>query len=469
MANILFYLTFAMMSLLFVVFIFMLVGWRWIMKLIVKKAGKIILTDSYQENIIELMPGLRHMGIQNMLENSLRAETGAVLFRPLGGSSKKWPHLDPITFIPAQTSPFPIDGEEDVDVAVTIGPKAKKPMEIKIPLMISAMAFGIALSEQARLSLAEAAKKTGTALNSGEGGILPEELNSAGKYILQFSKTEWAKDEDVIKRADMIEIKLGQGALAGMGKKIPPQSLTGRAREVMGLKENQEAIIYEHFCENQTLIDLKLLLEELRVVSGGVPIGVKIGAGGKIEEDIDHLIFMGVDFIAIDGGQAAMHGAPPILFDDFGIPTLHAVVRAVNHLEKRKMKGKISLIVSGGLLVPGHFLKVLALGADAVYLGSSMLFALAHDQVLNALPFEPPTQAIWYDGKFKDQFKVEEGVKSAEKFLTASTEEIKMALRAMGKRSLKELSKKDLVSYDELTAKMIGIPFSFEPWEEKDS
>lgn len=460
MSNIFYYLTFSIMAIIFLSFLFLLLSWRWIMKRIVKQMGKIIVTDSYQENIIELMPQLRHMGIQHTLENSLRAEKGDVLFRPLGGSSKKWPHLDPITFIPAQTSPFPINGEKDIDVTVTIGPKAKKPMKIKIPLMISAMAYGIALSEQARLSLAEAAKKTGTAINSGEGGILPEELNTAGKYILQFSKTEWAKEENVIKRANMIEIKLGQGALAGMGKKISPQSITGRAREVMGLKENEEAIIYERFYEDQKLVDLKLLVEELRVISDGVPIGVKIGAGGKIEDDIDHLIFMGVDFIAIDGGQAAMHGAPPILYDDFGIPTLHAVVRAANHLEKRKMKGKISLIVSGGLLVPGHFLKVLALGADAVYLGSAMLFAIAHDQVLNAIPFEPPTQAIWYDGKFKDQFKTEVGAKTAEKFLTSSTEEMKLALRAMGKRSLKELSKKDLVSYEESTAKMIGIPFS---------
>ena len=425
-----------------------------------------MLTDSYQENIMELIPGLRHMGIQNMLENSLRAETGDVLHRPLG-SSKKWPHLDPITFIPAQTSPFPIDGEEDVDVTVTIGPKAKKPMKIKIPLMISGMAYGIALSEEVRLSLAEAAKNVGTAINSGEGGVIPEELDKAGKYILQFSKTEWSKEEELIKRADMIEIKFGQGALFGTGGKISPKNLTGRAREVMGLKENEDAVIFDNFFENQTLEDIKELVDDLRIITGGVPIGVKMGAGGKIEEDIDHLIEMGVDYIAIDGGQAATLGAPPILSDDMGIPTLHAVVRAVNHLEKRKMKGQISLIVSGGLLVPGHFLKVLALGADAVYVGSAILFAVSHNQSLNALPFEPPTQAVWNQGKFKDQFKIEDGVKSAEKFLTASTEEMKMALRAMGKRSLKELSKKDLVSYDELTAKMMGIPFSFEPWEDK--
>jgi glutamate synthase domain-containing protein 2 len=466
MPNILYYLSFVMISIVFVLILFILVGWRWIIKRMVKQMGKIILTDSYQENIIELMPGLRHMGVQNMLENSLRAETGDVLHRPLG-SSKKWPHLDPITFIPAQTSPFPINGEEDVNVQVTIGPKAKKPMKIKIPLMISGMAYGIALSEEVKLSLAEAANNVGTAINSGEGGVLPEELDKAGKFILQCAKTEWSKEEELFKRADMIEIKLGQGALFGIGAKISPNNLTGRAREVMGLKENEDAVIFDNFFEDQSLKDLKELVLDLRDLTGGVPIGAKIGAGGKIEEDIDHLIEMDVDYIAIDGGQAATLGAAPILSDDMGIPTLHAVVRAVNHLEKRNMKGKISLIISGGLLVPGHFLKVLALGADAVYVGSAMLFTVSHNQILNALPFEPATQVVWNEGKYKDQFKIEEGVKSAEKFLTASIEEMKMALRAMGKRSLKELSKADLVSYDDLVAKMIGIPFSFEPWLDK--
>ncbi|MBS4174514.1 FMN-binding glutamate synthase family protein [Bacillus sp. FJAT-49736] len=466
MPNYLNYVSLVMISILFVLILFLLIGWRWIIKRMVKQMGKIIMTDSYQENLIELLPGLRHMGIQNILENSLRAETGDVLHRPLG-SSKQWPNLDSITFIPAQTSPFPIDGEEDVDVAVTIGPKAKKPMKIKIPLMISGMAYGIALSEEVRLSLAEAAKNVGTAINSGEGGVLPEEIEAAGNYILQFSKTDWSKEDNLIKQADMIEVKLGQGALMGTGGKISPKNLTGRARKVMGLKENEDAVIYDNFVENQTLDDLKELVDELRNITGGVPIGSKIGAGGKMEEDIDHLIYIGVDYIAIDGGQAATHGAPPILSDDFGIPTLHAVFRAANHLEKRNMKGQISLIVSGGLFVPGHFLKVLALGADAIYVGSALLFTVAHSQTLNALPFEPPTQAVWNQGKFKDTFKIDEGVKSAEKFLTASIEEMKMALRAMGKRSLKELSKNDLVSYDESTAKMIGIPFSFQPWEER--
>jgi glutamate synthase domain-containing protein 2 len=473
MQTILLFLNLAMLLIMVVMILSIVIGWRSIMKKMVMKFGKIILTDNYQENIIELMPGLRHVGVQNMLENSLRAQLGTVLYRPLG-SSKKWPHLDPITFIPAQTTPFPVESDEEVDMAVTIGPKAKKPMQLDIPLIISGMGYGVGLSEQARMSLAQAAKNTGAAMNSGEGGILPEELDAAGKYILQFSRTEWAKEEQEIKRANMIEIKLGQGAVFGMGKKIPPKDLQGRARELMGLQENEDAIIYEQFFEDQTFEDLKELVAELRKITSGIPIGTKIGAGGKIEEDIDRLIELGVDFISVDGGQAAMKEAPPILADDFGIPTLHAVVRAVNHLQKRGLKEQISLIVSGGLIVPGHFLKVLALGADAVNIGSAMLFALTHTQSLKAVPFEPPTQTVWYNGKLKDQFNTEDGAQAAEKFITASVEEMKLALRAMGKRSLKELSKKDLVSYDELTAKMAGIPYTFNAWdsgakEEKES
>lgn len=266
----------------------------------------------------------------------------------------------------------------------------------------------------------------------------------------------------------MIEIKFGQGALVGVGGRISPENLTGRARSVMGLKEDEVAVIYEHFFDNQTLKDLKELVEELRNLTGGVPIGAKLGAGGKIEQDIDQLIEMGVDYIAVDGGQAATHGAPPVLSDDFGIPTLHAVVRANNHLKKRNKRKEVSLIVSGGLFTPSEFLKTIALGADAVYLGSAMLFAVAHSQTLDAIPFEPPTQVVWNEGKFKNKFNREDGAQSATKFLTASIEEMKVGLRAMGKRSLKEMTLKDLVSYDKLTSEMLGIPFSFEPWQEKN-
>lgn len=459
------YLTFGIATFLLFTFLFLIFGWRWIIRKMVQHTTDTILSDNYQENIIELLPGMRHMGIQNVLENNLRSQTGNILDRPLG-SSKTWPDLDPITFIPAQTDPFAVSSEDEVDMAVTIGPKAKRPMHIEMPLMISGMGYGVGVSEEVRLALATAANKSGTAINSGEGGILPEELERADKYILQYSKTDWGKKEDQLQRADMIEVKLGQGAKLSIGANLSPKQLTGHARDVMGLKENEDAIIHENYFKDQTLEDLQGLVGELRDISDGVPIGVKIGAGGKIEEDIDHLLEIGIDYIAIDGGQAATHAGAPILADDFGIPTLHAVVRATNHLRKRNMKDEISLIVSGGLLVPGDFLKVIALGADAVYLGSAMLFAVAHSQVKTALPFEPPTQVVWNEGKYSKSFQVDVGAETAENFLNSSAEEMKMALRAMGKRSLNELTKNDLVSYDELTAKMVGIPFTFQTWKE---
>lgn len=463
MRDFLIYLLFLMMCLLMIGYIASVVMWKKIVAFYYKKTAKIILTDMYQENLAELLPGLFHMGPQQTFENGFRAQTGEILHRPLG-SSKRWPHFDQLTFIPAQTTPFPTDKDTAIDVQVTIGPQAKKPMKIDIPLLISGMAYGISISEQVRLAFAKAAKKLNTALNSGEGGILPEELEAAGNYIVQFSKAKWAKDEATLKRANMIELKLGQGALAGIGGIIEANELQGRAREIYGLSENEDAIIHENYFENQTLTDLKELVTYLRTLTDGVPIGAKIGAGGKIEEDIDNLLEIGVDFITIDGAQGASFGAPPIIADDSGIPTLHAIHRASAHLEKRNMKQSVSLLASGGMLIPSHFLKAMALGADAIYVGSAMLFAVAHSQSLQAVPFEPPTQITWYSGKYSEEFDVDEGAKAATNFLNSCIEEIKLAIRAMGKQSLQEVTKADLVSLDYHAAQQLNIPYSGHAW-----
>jgi methylamine---glutamate N-methyltransferase subunit C len=443
-------------------FLILLFGWKRIVKNIVHSMGKIVITDSYEENITELIPGVKKYGLLRIIENSLRAERPEVLHRPLG-SVREWPSFDAITFIPAQTGPFPIDKNVEIDMKVLIGPKAKKPLRIGIPLMITGMAYGVGLSKQAKIALAQASARMNTAINSGEGGILPEERQHAKYYILQFSKTEWAKEEEHIKNADMIEIKFGQGALAGMGSVIPPEKLKGRAREVMNLQDGEDAIIHEQFFENQTLEDFKELIDELRTFTKGIPIGVKMMAGGKIEQDINHLLQIGVDFITIDGGQASTHDAPPILQDDFGIPTLHALIRADQYLKSIKKREDVSLIVSGGLSSPGDFLKVLALGADAIYVGSAILFALSHSQSVKPLPFEPPTQMVWYNGKFANQFNIQKGADAAYRFLYSSTEEMKMALRAMGKTSLKELTRDDLVTYDKDLAQDAHIPYTFHP------
>lgn len=440
--------------------LFIIISWKWVAKRLFVSMMKILFSDEYEENLFEIVPNLIRIGIVKIVENQLRAEHGDLLFRSMG-SSKKWPGLDEITFIPAQTTPFPIDKDEKIDLSTIIGPKAKNPMQIDIPLIIGGMAYGIGLSKEAKISLAQASAQLKTAINSGEGGVLDEEKDAAYKYILQFSKASWAKDESLISTVDMIEIKLGQGAFAGLGDRVPASKISNEAKSNMGLNDDEDAVIHEQFFENQTLADLKELVNSLRETSNGVPIGFKIAAGGRIEEDLDRLIDIGADFIAIDGGQAGTHGAPPILQDDFGIPTLHAVVRADKYLRRRKMKDQVSLVVSGGLYVPGDFLKVLALGADAIYIGSSILFSINHNQFFNSMPWEPPSQTIWSTGSKKDKFNIEKGTHYGYNFLNACVEEMKVGLRAMGKKSSKDLSLDDLVTYDETISKIANLPYSF--------
>lgn len=437
---------------------------KWIINYLFTTAMKILLTDDYHENLFEMVPAAKRIGLIAMMENQLRAEIGTLLYRSMG-SSKKWPNFESIMFTAVQTTPFPIDKDEFVDLSRTIGPNAIKPMKIDIPILIGGMAYGLSLSKKAKLALAQAAAKAKTAINSGEGGILQEEQEAAHKYILQFSKTTWGKEEHLIKSVDMIEIKLGQGALGGMGDRIEAEKIPKEAKKSMNLEENEEAIIYEYFFDNQTLADLKELVTELRDTSGGIPIGAKIMASSLLEEDLDRLLELGVDVIVVEGGQGGTHGAPPILQDDFGIPTLHAIIRANKHLQKRNVKDQISLIAAGGLSVPGDFLKAIAFGADAIYIGTAILYSINHNQFLKPLPWEPASQTVWSTGSEKEAFDVENGAESGYRFLHSSAEEMRFALRAMGKKSLNELSSDDLVTYDETIAKMAGIAYSFQSKE----
>jgi glutamate synthase domain-containing protein 2 len=152
------------------------------------------------------------------------------------------------------------------------------------------------------------------------------------------------------------------------------------------------------------------------------------------------------------------------LEDDFGLPTLFALTRAVRYLKQRGVKDKITLLVGGGFTTPGECLKALALGADAVYMGTALLWAMTHEQVIKALPWEPPTQLAWYEGSMVDQFNEQKAVKALTNFLTSFTEEMKVAIRALGKTSVHDVNAGDLVALDEWTSKITQVPLATEPY-----
>jgi glutamate synthase domain-containing protein 2 len=421
-----------------------------------------LMSDRYSENLWELVSALTRMSPQIVLENALRSHKGGVIERPMG-STRKFLHFDGLVFSPAQLAVLPCHEDTPVETSIVLGPSCKKPLILEIPLIISAMGYGVGVSQQTKIACALGATMAGTATNTGEGGFLPEERKLAKHLIIQYHSGKWSKSPEILKQADMIEIHFGQGASAAAPSRIPPEYMPGRARELMGLDPGEVAILHSRHEEIQDPSDLIHLINHLRTLSGGVPIGVKIAASDRIEQDLQIAIDAGVDVIAIDGGQAGTKGSLPILEDDFGLPTVYALSRAVQFLERTGYKEKISLIIGGGLFTPGHFLKALALGADAVYLGTSVLYAMSHLQVTKSLPWEPPTQLVYYSGKHKDKFDPVQASIHLANFLHSCMEEIKIAVRALGKSSIKEVNKTDLVALDDLTSKVTGIRTAYDP------
>jgi glutamate synthase domain-containing protein 2 len=303
----------------------------------------------------------------------------------------------------------------------------------------------------------------GTATNTGLGPWLESERKAAKHLILQYPRASWSKDPAIIKQADAIEIQFGQGANAGVGKTLDDNKINSKLRQRLNLKPGQDAVIHNQMTEANSPGELGNLINYLRELSGGVPIGVKIGAGNNLEQDLDIAVNAGADFVSLDGAEAGTHNSLPILEDDFGVPTVIALCRAVRFWESNKLKGKVSLLVGGGLSSPGDCLKMLGLGADAVYLGTTIVFATTHNQLLKVVPFEPPTAIAWEDGKYKDKFNVKEGAKSLAHFLHATVYEMEEAVKALGKTSVSQVSRADMFALNREVAEITGLELCYRP------
>lgn len=446
-------------------------GGVWLTRAAIKRVTKSfvyrLMVDPYHENLWEPVSAGRKVGAQNILEMELRAEEGKVIKRPLG-SPKKFPDLENVMFDFAELHRLPVDEKAPIDTKVVIGPCAKKPLVISMPIMISGMAYGIALSAKAKIALAKGSTIAGTATNSGEGVFLPAERMAAEKMVIQYPRGQWNRSSKILGQADAIEIHIGQGAGGGTGSTIPAKKLSWKNRRSLGVK-GKNAYIHANIEDVKKIDHFPHLVAHLKEVGGGVPVGIKMAGSKYLEKDMEIALEAGVDYLVLDGAQAGSKGTPPILQDDFGLPTLFALVRADNYLRKHNYRDKVSLISSGGFYNPGQMLKAVALGADAVYIGGIALFAVSHTEILKAVPREPPTAVTFSDGVFKRKFNVRNGAKNISNFLISCNEEIMEGLRALGKRSIKEVNREDLFALDNFTAEVLGIPLGYKeiPFEEQ--
>ena len=431
---------------------------RWFLGRAARQTISKFMTEPYDENLWEVISAGVRATPQVILETNLRAEKGETILRPIGGP-KRFPDFSGLMFNVAQLSTLPTPEDVPVKTSVVLGKRAARPLKLDIPIIISAMAYGFALSEKAKVALAKGSALAGTATNTGEGPFLPSERKAAKNLIIQYNRATWNKEPEILKQTDMIEIQLGQGARAGIGIVLKSGEIDKEVKKILGLSPGQCAVTHAGLPGMSSPGRLAEIVSELRKITGGVPIGVKIAAGNSLEEDLTFILEAGADVITIDGAQGATVHSLPILQDDFGLPTLYALCRAARFLEKQGVKDQVSLIISGGLKTPGDYLKALALGADAVAIGSIALFAMTHTQALKALPFDPPIQVVYQKGRYKDRFDGEKGARHLANYLVSCTEEMKEAARALGKTALSRVSKDDLFALNERTAQIAGVPY----------
>ena len=356
------------------------------------------------------------------------------------GTQMPMPGWDDILFLGAQLNPMPLDEHAPVKTETIIGNHAAKPMVLDHPVYISHMSFG-ALSRETKTALSRGSAMARTAMCSGEGGILPEEKAAAYKYIFEYVPNQYSVTDENLREADAIEIKIGQGTKPGMGGHLPGGKVTPEIAAIRNKPLGQDVISPSRFPGIDTKEDLKALVDRLRLVSGGRPIGIKIAAG-RIEKDLEFCVYAGPDFITIDGRGGATGASPKIIRDSTSVPTIYALYRARKYLDQAGCGAQ--LVITGGLRVSSDFAKALAMGADAVAIASAALMAAACQQYRICGTGMCPVGVATQDEKLRSRFKEDAAAQRVANFLRVSLEEIKTFARITGHDNIHDMDADDL-------------------------
>jgi glutamate synthase domain-containing protein 2 len=390
-----------------------------------------------------------------MVEISNVADKGISMLCSMG-SLKKMPFsLNDLHFVPAQVFKIPLNTNEEVSIKAVIGPRAKKPLKVSSPIMFSGMSYG-AVSRNVRLVLAKVASKLDLGLNSGEDIVLPEELDIASKnLVVQYSTGRFGTIEEILKKSSAVEIRFGQGAFPGWESLLPAEKVPPEIAKLMDLKEGKDAHSPAHHPDIRNEDELKEKIRWLRELTDGIPIGAKIGCG-NVENDIEILANSGVDFISLDGFGGGTGATEFFVRENVGIPIVVALPRADRHLKKIGLRNKISLIAGGGLRTSADFAKCLALGADAVYIGTSALIAINCQQYRICHTVHCPTGVTTNDPVLVQRLDVDEGVRRLTNFINVSNLEVANLLRIVGKDDIKKLGMEDLVALEKELSEATG-------------
>ncbi|MDB5603749.1 MAG: ferredoxin-dependent glutamate synthase [Bradyrhizobium sp.] len=397
------------------------------------------------------------------------------------GAKRKLPHLDDLLFLGASISRYPLEGyREKCGTDVVLGSRfAKKPIHLKTPVTIAGMSFG-ALSAQAKEALGRGASAVGTTTTTGDGGMTVEERSHSSLLVYQYLPSRYGMNPDDLRRADAIEVVIGQGAKPGGGGMLLGQKISERIAKMRTLPEGIDQRSASRHPDWTGPDDLEIKIEELREITDWEkPIYVKVGAS-RPYYDTALAVKSGADVVVIDGMQGGTAATQEVFIENVGIPTLAAIRPAVQALQDLGMHRKVQLIVSGGIRNGADVAKALALGADAVAIGTAALIALGD----NNPHLEAEYQALgttagayddWHEGRDPAGITTQDpelakrldpilAGRRLANFLSVLTLETQTIARACGKSHIHNLEPEDLVALTIEAAAMARVPLAGTDW-----
>ena len=408
------------------------------------------------------------------------AETGIYDIRG-GGSKRKLPHFDDLLFLGASMSRYPLEGyRETCNTKVTLGTRyAKKPLELDIPITIAGMSFG-ALSGRAKEALGRGASMAGTSTTTGDGGMTPEERGQSKNLVYQLLPSRYGMNPDDLRKADAIEIVIGQGAKPGGGGMLLGQKISDRVAEMRTLPKG---IDQRSACRHPDWTgpdDLKIKILEIREITGWkVPIFIKV-AGARPYYDTALAVKAGADVVVLDGMQGGTAATQEVFIENVGQPTLACIRPAVDALQDLDQHRKVQLIISGGIRNGADVAKAMALGADAVSIGSAAMIALGDndpkwEKDYNKLGTTAGAYDDWHEGndpagittqepELMKRFDPVAGGRRLSNYLKVMTLEAQTIARASGKNDLHNLEPEDLCALTVESAAMARVPLAGTNW-----
>lgn len=387
-----------------------------------------------------------------------KAELGSHRIRGCG-TPRKFPTFDDLMFLPSQLTRMSIDTyREPCETRTVLGGRyCEEPLVLETPIMISGMSYG-ALSKEAKTALAKSTQLVGNSINNGEGGLLPEERDNSYKQVIQILPSRMGFSLRSIEAADALEIITGIGAKPGLAGHLMGSKIS---KEVADFRQIPEGIDLHSHPRHGDIFgadDMVIKVEQLREVTRNkIPIFIKIAAG-RVREDVKIAAKGGFDGVVIDGAQGGTGAAPTVAADHLGMPTLPAVVQAVRALEEMGVKDEVSLIVGGGIKDGADVAKALALGADAVALGQSVMVAMGCMVCMRCEQGKCAFGIGTQDPEMRARLDVDEAAERVANYIKAMTTEAIILAKAAGKTKLKNLEREDLRSLTLEACAMTGVP-----------